>query len=361
MATRPTTDALTETAAETIGDGARTRPSISVILPVYEEEENISRVFDGDAEDPEDVLHPLFAELEKLGLPYEVIAVDDGSTDRTFEHLRAYQRRHPALRLIRFRRNFGQTAALAAGFDAARGEVFVTMDADGQNDPSNIGRLLEVMTERDADVVSGWRHPRCDSWTRRLPSMLANRLISKVTGVDLHDYGCTLKAYRRSVIEPTRLYGEMHRFIPALAHRNGARVCEIKVTHHERKRGTSKYGISRTGRVILDLLTVKFLASFGTRPIHMFGSVGSLSLLAGLGIGAYLVFIRLVLQESIADRPLLLGAVLLVLIGLQFISMGLISELLVRIYHESSDRPIYQVREILEPEEPPLGRPRTSG
>lgn len=337
-------------------DPAAGLTSLSIILPVFEEEDNVTRVFDGDADDPADVLHPLFAELDALGRAYEVIAVDDGSSDRSFERLEAYQRTEPRLRIIRFRRNFGQTAAIAAGFDVARGDVFITMDADGQNDPSNIRKLLEVMETEDADIVSGWRYPRRDTLIRRLPSTLANRLISSVTGVHLHDYGCTLKAYRRSVIEPTRLYGEMHRFIPALAHQNGARVQEIKVTHHERKHGTSKYGIGRTGRVVLDLLTVKFLASFGTRPIHMFGSVGILSLLAGLGIGIYLTFIRLVLREPIADRPLLLGAVLLVLIGLQFISMGLISELLVRIYHESSDRPIYQIRDTREPNEPPLPR-----
>lgn len=315
-----------------------THSLISVILPLYNEAQNVPSV-----------LGELFAELEKLSAPFEVIAVDDGSTDGTFQALRDLG--HPCLVIIRLRRNFGQTAAMSAGFDNARGDIFITMDADGQNDPRDIPRLLEGMA-RGADIVSGWRKDRKEAFlTRRLPSQLANRLISKVTGVRLHDYGCTLKAYSAQVINETRLYGELHRFVPALASWAGDKVEEIEVRHHARRFGSSNYGLSRTFRVILDLMTVKFLLSFGTRPIHMFGTVGFASLVSGLFIGGYLAFVRLALKESIADRPLLLGAVGLVLVGLQFISMGLISELLVRIYHESSNRRIYVIAETHGPDQ----------
>lgn len=313
-----------------------TGSTISVIVPLYNEAQNVPSV-----------MIELFTELDKLDRPYEVVAVDDGSKDGTFEALRALD--HPRLHLVRFRRNFGQTAAMSAGFDHAGGDVFITMDADGQNDPRDIPRLLEEM-ERGADIVSGWRKDRKEPFlTRRLPSILANRLISKVTGVQLHDYGCTLKAYNSQVIRETRLYGELHRFVPALASWAGDKVEEIVVQHHPRRFGKSNYGLSRTFRVVLDLITVKFLLSFGTRPIHMFGTAGFVSLAVGLAIGSYLTFIRLVLREGIADRPLLLGAMGLVLVGLQFISMGLISELLVRIYHESADRRTYVVAERHEP------------
>lgn len=291
------------------------------------------------------VLDDVFAAVEPMGVTYEVIAVDDGSTDGTFELLRHYG--HPKLRVLRFRRRFGQTAAMSAGFDHAQGEILITMDADGQNDPSDIPQLVAHIDE-GADIVSGWRADRKDTFlTRRLPSISANWLISKVTGVELHDYGCTLKAYRADVMRRTQLYGELHRFVPALASWSGARVDEIVVKHHPRLHGKSKYGLGRTLRVALDLLTVKFLLSFGTRPIHMFGTVGILSLGAGLIITTYLAFVRLIMQEAIAHRPLLLAAVLLILVGLQFISIGLIGELLVRIYHESSGKTTYVVAETL--------------
>jgi len=322
-----------------------TTRQLSVILPLYNEADNVRPVLDS-----------LFAVLDEMPIAFEVIAVDDGSRDGTFLRLSDYE--HPALRVIRFRRNFGQTAAISAGFDYATGDLLVTMDADGQNDPRDIPRLVE-RADAGADIVSGWRRNRKDTFiTRRLPSIVANGIISRVTGVHLHDYGCTLKAYRAQVIHETRLYGELHRFVPALASWCGAEVEEIVVTHHPRLHGKSKYGLGRTLRVVLDLLTVKFLLSFGTRPIHMFGTIGIASLSAGLLIGGYLTFVRLVMMQSIANRPLLLAAVLLVLIGLQFISMGLISELLVRIYHESSGKRTYVVAETREHALPTAGGPK---
>jgi glycosyltransferase involved in cell wall biosynthesis len=254
--------------------------------------------------------------------------------------------------VIRFRRNFGQTAAFSAGFTAARGEVIVTIDADLQNDPADIGRLLEKLDE-GYDVVSGWRERRQDPfWNRRLPSQMANRLISWSTGVHLHDYGCSLKVYRTDVLHNIQLYGELHRFIPAIASWQGVNVAEIPVKHHARQFGKTKYGISRTVRVLLDLMTVRFLLSYGTRPMQIFGLFGLISIVLGLGINFYLFGLKVLYNESLADRPLLLLGVLLTILGVQFISMGLLGELIVRTYYETQRKPIYVVREELNGEQP---------
>jgi len=309
-------------------------PHLSVVVPVYNEEESIPHLY-----------RRLTVELENLGLPYEIIAVDDGSRDRSFDLLRDLAQRDRRLRVVRFRRNFGQTAAFSAGFDRARGDVVVTIDADLQNDPADIAALLSKI-EEGYDVVSGWRERRRDPFlNRRLPSMIANRLISWATGVHLHDYGCSLKAYRRDVVRSIRLYGELHRFIPAIASWQGVSVTELPVRHVPRRFGKSKYGINRTLRVLLDLVTVRFLLSYGTRPMQIFGLLGILAGGAGLAIGAYLTWIKLAYGAAIADRPLLLLAVLLIVLGVQFISLGLIGELVVRTYYETQAKPIYVVRE----------------
>ena len=307
---------------------------VSIVVPVYNEEESIPMLY-----------QRLTAALTALGHPYEIIAVDDGSRDRSFLLLKQIAEADPHLHVVRFRRNFGQTAAFSAGFDRARGDVVVTIDADLQNDPADIGRLLDKMDE-GYDVVSGWRARRQDPFlNRRLPSIIANGLISRVTGVDLHDYGCSLKAYRTEVLHGIRLYGELHRFIPAIASWQGVAVTEMPVNHAARQFGKSKYGIGRTTRVLLDLLTVRFLLRYGTRPMQLFGLMGLISMFFGLVTGGYLSMLKLVNGESIGNRPLLLLAVLLIVIGVQFITLGLISELVVRVYYESQDRPIYAVRE----------------
>lgn len=310
---------------------------LSIVIPVFNEEKNL------------EPLHQQLREaLQGMDEDYEIIFVDDGSIDGSFELLRKLHQEDNRLKVIRFRRNFGQTAAFSAGFDLARGRVIVTMDADLQNDPADIPKLLAHIDE-GYDVVSGWRSPRRDPFlTRRLPSMIANRLISEITGVKLHDYGCSLKAYRRDVIENVQLYGELHRFIPALASWMGVRVAEVKVRHSPRRYGRSKYGLSRTLRVLLDLLTVRFLLSYSTRPIQIFGLLGAVSFMLGGVIGAYLSFIRLFLGEPIADRPLLLLAILLVVVGVQFVTMGLLGELVVRTYYETQNKAIYAIKEILE-------------
>lgn len=309
--------------------------SISVVIPVYNEEENIP------------VLHEkLSSVLDRLGYEYEIIYVDDGSFDRTLEILESLQKKDRHVVVLSLRRNFGQTAAFAAGFDFARGDVIITMDADLQNDPEDIPKLLELIKEYD--LVSGWRKERKDPFfSRRLPSMIANWLISKVTGVRLHDYGCSLKAYRKDIVKNLRLYGEMHRFIPAVASWYGVRVAEIPVKHHPRFKGRSKYGISRTFKVLLDLVTVKFLQSFSTKPIQFFGSMGLLSSFLGFLILLYLAALKLLKGISIGGRPLLILGVLLVVVGVQFIGMGLLGEMLVRVYHESQRKPIYVLKKII--------------
>lgn len=310
--------------------------TVSIIVPVYNEEESVPILYKAI----KDV-------MDDAGLQYEIIFIDDGSADNTFSILSSIQKIDNNVVVISFRRNFGQTAAMAAGFDYARGEIIVTMDADLQNDPKDIPRLLEKAKEYD--VVSGWRKNRKDPFvSRRLPSMIANWLISKVTGVYLHDYGCTLKAYRKEVVKNIRLYGEMHRFIPAIANWIGATFTEEVVEHNPRRFGKSKYGISRTLRVLLDLLTVKFLQSFSTRPIHAFGTPGLI--LGGIGflISLYLTYAKLALGYQIGGRPLLLLAVLLIILGAQLVVMGLLGEMLARVYHESQGKAIYTIRKILK-------------
>jgi glycosyltransferase involved in cell wall biosynthesis len=309
---------------------------LSVVIPVYNEEENV-----------EPLIQEINAVVEPLGKSYEIVVVDDGSLDNTFLVLAQLHQNEPHLRVVRLKRNFGQTAAVAAGLAHANGEVVVMMDGDGQNDPADIPALLAEL-DRGADLVSGWRHARRDPWlSRRLPSMIANHLISWATRVKLHDYGCTLKAMRKDVAKNLKLYGEMHRFIPAIAYERGARVSELKVNHRPRRRGKSKYGITRILRVILDLLTVKFLISYSTRPSHIFAPVGVISGGVGFLIAVYLSIQKLIYHAHIGGRPLLLLAILLIFIGFQFITMGLLGEMLARTYHESQDRPVFVVGEIL--------------
>jgi len=312
-------------------------PELSVVVPVWDEVECI---------DP--LIAELGAVLDRVGRPAEILVVDDGSTDGTFARLAAAQAREPRLRVVRLARNYGQTAALAAGFEAARGALIVTMDGDLQNDPHELPRLLDALAD-DVDVVNGWRRERRDPWlTRRLPSQIANGIISIVTGTRLHDYGCTLRVMRASVTRELRLYGELHRFIPALAADLGARVIEIPVHHRARTLGRSKYGLTRTVRVVLDLLTVKFLSGYATRPIQLFGLLGLCLAVPGLGLTAALGFQRLVLGIPLGGRPIVLLAILLVVVGVQLISIGLLGELVVRTYHESQEKPIYRVRTVLE-------------
>jgi len=310
------------------------RPTLSIVIPIFNEEENV----------------PILAEeiraaLDPHGIRYEVIAVDDGSTDGSWSRLESVRAADPRWVLVALRRNFGQTAALSAGFDHARGEVIVPLDGDLQNDPADIPRLLAMA--KDYDIVSGWRKNRQDPFlSRRLPSMLANWLISTVTGIRLHDYGCTLKAYRREVVEHLRLYGEMHRFIPAIASWMGITLVEVETHHRPRRFGRSKYGITRTLRVLLDLITVKFLLSFATKPIQVFGMLGMGAAAAGGLIGLYLTALKLFWGAQIGGRPLLFLAVLLIVVGVQFIVMGLLGELLVRVYHESQQKPIYMIKRV---------------
>jgi len=314
---------------------AEAGPTLSIVIPVFNEEENI----------------PLLAEeirraLDPQEVAYEVVAVDDGSTDGTWARLESVRAQDPRWILVGLRRNFGQTAAMSAGFDHARGDVIVTLDGDLRNDPADIPRLLALA--KDHDVVSGWRKERQDPFlSRRLPSMLANWLISRVTGVRLHDYGCTLKAYRREVVEHLHLYGEMHRFIPAIASWMGISLAEVETHHRPRRFGRSKYGITRTLRVILDLITVKFLLSFATKPIQVFGLLGLFAAGVGIAIGGYLTALKLAFGAQIGGRPLLFLGILLILVGVQFLVMGLLGEMLVRVYHESQRKPIYMVKRVL--------------
>jgi glycosyltransferase involved in cell wall biosynthesis len=308
--------------------------TLSVVIPVYNEEENVRLLHEG-----------LRNALEPLNQEYELLFIDDGSTDRTLSLLEEIQSQDSKVVVLSLRRNFGQTAAFAAGFDFARGDVIVTMDGDLQNDPLDIPKLLESIKEHD--LVSGWRKKRQDPFfSRRLPSMMANWLISKVTGVKLHDYGCSLKAYRRDVIKNLKLYGEMHRFIPAVASWYGVRVAEVETVHHPRLRGKSKYGISRTIKVVLDLITVKFLQSFSTKPIQFFGPIGMLGEILGFLILLYLSADKLLFGKAIGGRPLLLLGALLMIVGIQLIGMGLLGEMLVRIYHESQKKPIYFLKNL---------------
>jgi len=309
---------------------------LSIVIPVYNEEENV-----------EPLIEEINMAVRPLGKPYEIVVVDDGSRDATFSVLAGLRERESHLRVLRLKRNFGQTAAIAAGLAYAEGDIVVLMDGDAQNDPKDIPALLGEL-KKGNDLVCGWRSNRQDPFfSRRLPSMIANLLISWTTQVKTHDYGCTLKAMRRDVAKNLKLYGEMHRFIPAIAYERGARVTELKVNHRPRLRGSSKYGIARTLRVILDLLTVKFLISYSTRPSHVFGLLGITSGGLGFLIAVYLTFEKLAYHRAIGGRPLLLLAILLIFIGFQFITMGLLGEMLSRTYHESQDKAIFVVAEFL--------------
>ncbi|MGH3128341.1 MAG: glycosyltransferase family 2 protein [Gaiellaceae bacterium] len=323
-------------------EDSRLRPTVvddpgvvlSVVVPVFDEQDNVLPL-----------LAALSTSLAATGRSHEVIVVDDGSTDETYPRLARQAELDDRVRLVKLRRNYGQTAALAAGFDHARGEVIVTLDGDLQNDPADIGILLAKLDE-GYDLVSGWRQDRKDNLGRRIPSRVANWLIGFVTGVRLHDYGCTLKAYRAEIAEETRLYGEMHRFLPALAHMAGARITEVPVRHHPRVSGRSKYGIGRTFKVLLDLLTVKFLAVWSTKPSHVFGGSGIVLCVVGSGFVVWTAYEKLVNGIYVYRQPALLVGVFLFTIGINLVLLGLLAELIVRTHHESPTRRPYQVREL---------------
>ncbi len=319
-------------------------PDISVIVPMRNESPNVGELYGR-----------ITAALGRSGRSFEIVCIDDGSTDDTFQQLAALHAKDPRVRVIRFRRNFGQTAGFSAGFAHARGRYIATMDGDLQNDPADILPMLERAEREDLDIVCGWRKDRKDPFfNRRLPSMIANAVISRTTGVRLHDYGCSLKVFKSEVVKPMKLYGEMHRFLPAIASEFGVRIGEQVVTHHPRVHGRSKYGISRTFRVILDLLTVKFLSSYSTRPLQMFGGVGLVLGFIGSLACAWVTYQRFFGFQS-ANRPLFFVGILMILTGVQLLMTGLLAEMLSRTYHESQDKPIYVIRELLET---PPARPR---
>ncbi len=329
---------------------------ISVVVPIFNEEDSI-----------ELLVSRLEESLLATGRTYEVVLVDDGSKDNSWDKMVALSAKHPGLHLIRFRRNFGQTAAMSAGFNEARGQVIITMDADLQNDPADIPLLLAEV-DKGFDVVSGWRRDRKDTFiNRRLPSIIANSLISRITGVHLHDYGCTLKAYRKEIVQNIQLYGELHRFIPALASWVGGQISEVVVSHHPRRFGKSKYGIGRTVKVILDLVTVKFLLRYSTRPIHIFGkwglNFGMLGILMLVFMAAANLSHALFGTEFCAElikRPFwVITPFMLIFFGLQFISIGLLAEIQIRTYHESQEKPIYVIRETVDPAEIPGGKAKS--
>lgn len=315
---------------------ALARYELSIFLPVYNEEENLRPLHE-----------KVTAAMAALGRSYEVIYVDDGSKDRSFQVLEAIANEDPRVKVVRFRRNYGQTAAMAAGIHAATGEILIPMDADMQNDPADIQNLLDKL-EEGYDVVSGWRKDRKDnSFTRTLPSRVANWLISGISGVRLHDYGCSLKAYRREVLEDVQLYGEMHRFIPIYASWAGASVAEIPVTHHARVHGQSKYGLNRILKVALDLITVKFLSTYATKPIYVFGGAGFMSIFMAMLSGSYALYLKLAGLADFIQTPMPLLTVTLLILGVQLILMGLLAEIMVRTYHESQGKRIYQVKATL--------------
>ena len=311
---------------------------LSVVIPIMNEAESLEALY-----------RELTEALDDWGRPYEVLVIDDGSTDQSFAILARLQAADNRWRIIRFRRNFGQTAAFSAGFAHARGRFIVTSYGDLQNDPRDIPKMIETLERGSFDIVCGWLKDRKDAfWSRLVPSMIANRLISWATGVRLHDYGCSLKVFRAEVVKPLKLYGEMHRFIPAIASEQGVAITEVEVNHRARRFGRSKYGISRTIRVVLDLLTVKFLLSYSTRPLQIFGLIGLVMGVSGAAITGYLAYVRLFGDQSIANRPLLLFGILLVFTGVQLVTLGLLAELQSRTYHESQDKPTYVIREIRE-------------
>jgi glycosyltransferase involved in cell wall biosynthesis len=312
-------------------------PDLSVVIPIRNESPNVRKLYE-----------EFVGVLGSWGRPFELLIVDDGSTDDSFAILSELQARDARLRVIRFRRNFGQTAAFSAGFRFARGRLIATADGDLQNDPRDLPRMVDLI-DQGHDIVCGWRKDRKDTLlTRRLPSMLANRLISWATGVQLHDYGCSLKVFRAEVVKPLKLYGEMHRFLPAIASEIGVSITEVVVNHRAREHGVSKYGLSRTVRVILDLITVKFLLSYSTRPLQIFGLIGGVMLFVGLLVSSYLAYQRLMGYQALANRPLLLLGVLLIFTGVQLVTIGLLAELQARTYHESQDKPVYVIREVRE-------------
>ena len=310
------------------------RPQLTVFLPLYNEAENIAP------------LHgQLTGALERMGRSFEILYIDDGSTDNSLTHLREAAERDHRVRVISLRRNYGQTAAMSAGIDHARGDILVPMDADLQNDPEDISRLLAKLDE-GYDVVSGWRQDRKDRWlTRKMPSMLANRLISRIAGIELHDYGCSLKAYRRDALAHVKLYGEMHRFIPIYAAWAGARVTEIPVSHHPRRAGQSKYGLSRAGKVIFDLITIKFMSTYLTKPLYLFGWAGMVCLATSFVAFLLSLYFRFVEGVHLNRMPLATLAMIMFAMGVQFIFMGLLAEMIVRTYHESQNKPTYLIRE----------------
>src|SRR2546430_1925803 len=312
-------------------------PEITVVVPMRNESANVDRLY-----------RELLSSLGSFGRTWELIAIDDGSTDNTFELLAKLQARDSRLRVIRFRRNFGQTAAFAAGFAHARGRYIVTSDGDLQNDPRDIPAMIEMLEQQKLDIVCGWRKDRKDAFlNRRLPSMIANAIISWTTGVHLHDYGCSLKVFRVEVVKPMKLYGEMHRFLPAIASEFGVTIGEKVVNHRARTRGRSNYGITRTFRVVLDLLTVKFLSSYSTRPVQMFGGIGMTMGALGAAICMWVAYQRFFGYES-ANRPLFFVGITMVLGGINLLMTGLLAEMLSRTYHESQDKPTYVIREIRE-------------
>jgi glycosyltransferase involved in cell wall biosynthesis len=318
-------------------------PEISIVVPMRNESLNIEGFY-----------RELTSSLTGFGRSYEVVAIDDGSRDDTFALLARIQANDPRVRVIRFRRNFGQTAAFAAGFKHARGRYIVTLDGDNQNDPADIAAMVQMLEQQDLDIVCGWRKDRKDAFiNRRLPSMIANAIISYSTGVKLHDYGCSLKVFRAEVVKSMRLYGEMHRFLPAIAGEFGVEIGEKVVNHRKRTAGKSNYGIARTLRVVLDLMTVKFLSSYSTRPLQMFGSFGLVMGGVGLGMCAWVTYQRFFGYQS-ANRPLLIVGSMMGLVGIILIMNGLVAEMLSRTYHESQDKPTYVIREIREaqPERP---------
>ncbi|BAZ45732.1 putative glycosyl transferase [Chondrocystis sp. NIES-4102] len=308
---------------------------LSIVVPIYNEADSVERLISAIA-----------LAAKETQLNYEIICVDDGSKDCSTAVLTDMAKKRVDLKAIILRRNYGQTAAMAAGFELAKGKVIVTLDGDLQNDPADIPMLISKLNE-GYDLVSGWRkHRQDDALTRLLPSKIANIIIAKVTGVRLHDYGCSLKAYRSELIADMNLYGELHRFLPALAYIEGARITEVPVRHHARQFGKSKYGLGRTIRVVMDLMTVFFMKKFLTRPMHVFGLGGVISLATGIAMGIYLTIVKLYFDRNIGDRPLLILAVLLILTGVQLFCFGLVTELLMRTYHESQRRPIYRIRDI---------------
>ncbi|MFN6460970.1 MAG: glycosyltransferase family 2 protein [Nostoc sp. DedVER02] len=311
-------------------------PDVSVVLPIHDEVESLPLL-----------LEAIASTLSSSQVNYEIICVDDGSTDGSGDFLKKEAQTRTDLKAVILRRNYGQTAAMAAGFHYAVGKAIVTLDADLQNDPADIPMLLAKLDE-GYDLVSGWRQNRQDGAVNRLlPSKIANWLIRRTTSVNIHDYGCSLKAYRAELLADMNLYGELHRFLPALAYIEGARITEVPVRHHARRFGRSKYGIWRTFRVLMDLLTILFMKKFLTRPMHVFGLLGLISMVSGTAIGIYLTFVKLALGEMIGNRPLLSLAVLLLVTGVQLFCFGLLAELLMRTYHESQGRPIYRVREVV--------------